>query len=298
MATFPEFDHEAEARIYALKARHEIDEVILTDPNTDRQMASRLLAFTDSEHLGFSYSADFFALAGGRSHFHTYAGIPVVEIVKTPLDGWGAIYKRLFDIVVSLILIIITLPLQLIIACLLFLEQPGRVLFSRLPNGTKTMRIGQGAKPFHYFKFRSMIKDAHKFRFDPDFLKQHGNLREGTPLFKLKNDPRVTRVGRILRKFSLDEIPEFYLVLLGRMSLIGPRPHLPEEVEKYSPIQRKVLTIKPGITGMAQVSGRADLDFEDEVRLDIQYIEHWSPWLDLVIFFKTPFVVLFRKGAY
>ena len=124
-----------------------------------------------------------------------------------------------------------------------------------------------------------MIKDAHKLRFDPEFVKKYGNERQEGPLFKLKDDPRITRVGRFLRKYSIDEIPEFYLVLIGRMSLVGPRPHLPEEVDSYQSHQKKVLTIKPGITGMAQTGGRQELDFDDEVRLDIYYIEHWSPWL-------------------
>jgi lipopolysaccharide/colanic/teichoic acid biosynthesis glycosyltransferase len=158
--------------------------------------------------------------------------------------------------------------------------------------------VGPGGKPFHYYKFRSMVKDAHKYRFDEEFVKKYGNMREGSPLFKLKEDPRVTPVGKFLRKYSLDELPEFFLVLIGRMSLVGPRPHLPEEVEKYKAHQRKVLTVKPGITGMAQISGRADLDFDDEVRLDMHYIEHWSPWLDLYVLLKTPLVVIFRKGAY
>ena len=121
------------------------------------------------------------------------------------------------------------------------------------------------------------------------------NTRKG-PLVKIQDDPRITKVGKITRKFSIDELPEFFLVLNGTMSLVGPRPHLPEEVDKYKPEHRKVLTIKPGITGMAQTSGRADLDFDDEVRLDTYYIEHWSPWLDLYILLKTPFVVLFKKG--
>ncbi len=143
-----------------------------------------------------------------------------------------------------------------------------------------------------------MVKDAHKYRFDPEFLKKHGNDRDGTPLFKLENDPRVTPVGKFIRKYSIDEIPEFYLVLLGRMSLVGPRPHMEKEVADYKPEQRKVLTIKPGITGMAQISGRADLDFDEEVQLDIYYIENWSPWLDLVVLLKTPIIVLFGTGAY
>ncbi|MEK9157428.1 MAG: sugar transferase, partial [Patescibacteria group bacterium] len=130
------------------------------------------------------------------------------------------------------------------------------------------------------------------------FLEKYGNMREGTPLFKLAKDPRVTRVGSFIRKFSLDELPEFYLVLFGKMSLVGPRPHLPEEVDSYKSHERRVLTIKPGITGLPQISGRASLDFEDEVRLDMHYIESWTPWLDITILLKTPFAVLFRRGAY
>ena len=115
---------------------------------------------------------------------------------------------------------------------------------------------------------------------------------------KVKDDPRVTRFGRFLRTWSLDELPEFFLVLMGEMSLVGPRPHLPKEVSRYKPHHRRVLTVKTGISGMAQISGRADLDFEEEVRLDTWYIEHWNPFLDMYILLKTPFVVLQRKGAY
>ena len=298
VAQFESFNETAKRKLLDLKRRGELDDVLLADPDAPRSVAQELLTFTDTEQLGFKYAADLFLTAASRTRMHTYAGIPVVEVMKTPLEGWGAIYKRLFDIVISLLLIILTLPLQALIAIVLFIEQPGRVLFSRLPNGTKVTRIGEGARPFHYFKFRSMIKNAHAYRFDPEFVKKYGNQRNGTQLFKLKDDPRVTPVGKVLRKLSLDEIPEFYLVLLGRMSLVGPRPHLPEEVDRYKPLQRKVLTIKPGITGMAQVSGRADLDFDQEVGLDTFYIEHWSPAMDLWILLKTPLVVLGKKGAY
>jgi exopolysaccharide biosynthesis polyprenyl glycosylphosphotransferase len=294
VAQFKTFNESVADKIRTLKKKDEVDEVLLADPEEDRSTTLALLSFTDNEHLGFRFSADLFAAAVGRSVIHTFAGIPIIEVQKTPLDGWGAIYKRLFDIAVSSVFIVLTLPIQAIIALALFIEQPGRVLFSRTPDGKKATRVGQGGRPFHYFKFRSMVRDAHKYRFDPDFIKKYGNEREGTPLFKLKDDPRVTPVGRVLRKFSLDELPEFYLVFLGRMSLVGPRPHLPEEVAQYRPEQRKVMTIKPGITGMAQISGRADLPFDDEVRLDTYYIEHWSPWLDLYIVLKTPLVVLFH----
>jgi exopolysaccharide biosynthesis polyprenyl glycosylphosphotransferase len=297
-AQFDTYNDEVQKRLRDLVRRDEIDEVLLADPRVSQEKTLELLAFTDTEHVGFKYTADLFATAIGRTEISTYAGIPILEIKKTPLDGWGAIYKRLFDIVVSLLLIVLTLPIQIVVALALFLEQPGRVFYSRNPDGKKTLRVGQGGKPFHYFKYRSMVRDAHKYRFDPDFVKKYGNIRGGTPLFKLKDDPRVTPVGKIVRKYSLDELAEFYLVFLGRMSLVGPRPHLPEEVAQYKPHQRRVLTVKPGITGLPQISGRADLDFEEEVRLDTYYIEHWSPWLDLYIIFKTPIVVLFRRGAY
>jgi lipopolysaccharide/colanic/teichoic acid biosynthesis glycosyltransferase len=159
------------------------------------------------------------------------------------------------------------------------------------------MRVGQNGGTFHYFKFRTMVKNAHSFRSDPEFAKKYKNLRSEGPLFKIENDPRVTGVGRFLRRYSLDELPEFFLVFLGRMSLVGPRPHLPEEVENYMPHQKKSLTIKPGITGLAQISGRSDLDFNEEISLDNYYIEHWSPMLDLYILLKTPLVVLSRKGV-
>jgi exopolysaccharide biosynthesis polyprenyl glycosylphosphotransferase len=294
--TFAHFSKTTEEEIRKLKRADKIDEIILADPDVSKETSLNILHFSETEHLDFRYCADLFAAAIGRSHMHTYAGIPVIEVKKTPLDGWGAIYKRLFDIVVSGLLILITLPLQIIVALAIAIENPGPILFSRYPNGLKSLRVGQGGKTFHYFKFRSMVKDAHKLRFDPEFIKKHGNERGEGPLFKLKHDPRITKVGRFIRKFSIDEIPEFYLVFLGRMSLVGPRPHLPEEVEQYKPHQRKVMTIKPGITGMAQTSGRQALDFDDEVRLDIYYIEHWSPWLDLKLLFKTPLVVLLKKA--
>lgn len=295
IAQYETFNALAKTKLLNLKKKRQLDEIILADFNASKQTLEDLLFFCDSEQITFKYAADLLSTVAAKTEMHTYAGIPVVEIKKTPLDGWGAIYKRGFDMVVSSLLIIITLPIQFLVVMALFVEQPGRVLFSRLPDKSKVMRVGESGHLFHYFKFRSMIKNAHAFRFDPAFIKKFGNMREGTPLFKLKDDPRVTSVGKFLRKYSLDELPEFYLVLMGRMSLVGPRPHLPEEVENYKPWQRKVLTIKPGITGMGQVSGRHDLDFDEEIRLDIFYIEHWSPLTDLYILAKTPWVVI--KGA-
>jgi exopolysaccharide biosynthesis polyprenyl glycosylphosphotransferase len=292
------FSQETIDRILQLKRKDKIDGLLLANPDASKEEIAEIKAFADINHLTFFYSADLFPGSTLRPLVHTLAGRPLIEVPTTPLDGWGAIYKRCFDILGALILIILSLPIQIAVALALFLEQPGSVLFRKLPDGKKVMRVGQGGKIFPYFKFRSMVKDAHKYRFDPKFIAEHGNMREGTPLFKLENDPRVTRIGRFIRKYSIDEIPEFYLVLLGRMSLVGPRPHLPEEVALYKPEYRKVLTIKPGITGLSQIGGRANLDFDDEVRLDMYYIENWRPWMDLLILFKTPLAVLFRRGAY
>lgn len=288
---FSNFNKVTKKQILALKSEHHIDMLLIADPNLSKEAIQDAKTFSDIEHIPFYYSAELFPGSAVKAKLHTFAGQPVVEIPKTPLDGWGAIYKRGFDIAVALILIVLTLPLQLVVACVLLWERQGGVFFSQ-------KRVGQSGDAFPYFKFRTMVKNAHTLRFDPAFVEQHGNLRSDTPLFKLKHDPRVTRFGSILRKFSIDEIPEFYLVLLGRMSLVGPRPHLPEEVGNYTDQQRRVLTIKPGITGISQVSGRANLAFNEENRLDLYYIENWSPWLDLVILVKTPLVVVLRRGAY
>lgn len=281
---------EAKNKMLTLKREGCLDMIVVANPDFDRKDIDAIKAFTDVEHLSFAYLADLVPSGTARPIIHTFAGRPVIEVPKTPLDGWGAIYKRGFDVLIATILVVLTLPLQILIALAIVIENPGPVFFT-------AKRVGASGKEFTFLKFRTMVRNAHKLRFDPEFVKKYGNEREGSPLFKLTSDPRVTRVGKFLRAWSLDEIPQFYLVLLGSISLVGPRPHLPEEVALYRPEQRKVLTIKPGITGMAQTNGRASLDFDDEVRLDMYYIENWSPWLDLVILFKTPFAVLFRTGA-
>jgi exopolysaccharide biosynthesis polyprenyl glycosylphosphotransferase len=285
------FTPELQTKLKTWQRDGKVDMLLLANPDVDNKTVAQMKSFSDNHHLRFLYSADVFPGTSAKPLVHTLAGQPVIEVPQTPLDGWGAIYKRGFDIIVSLILIIITLPLQIITAIAIFVESPGNVFFTH-------QRVGQEGRAYRHIKFRSMVKNAHKYRFDPEFIKQHGNERDGTPLFKLSHDPRITRVGRLIRKLSLDELPEFYLVLFGKMSLIGPRPHLPGEVAQYKDNQKRVLTIKPGITGMAQVGGRADLDFDDEVRLDLHYIENWSPLLDLIILAKTPLVVLFGRGAY
>ncbi|MBN1779396.1 MAG: sugar transferase [Candidatus Buchananbacteria bacterium] len=266
------------------------DEIILTNSAFPQDQIKKLLEFIDDYHLTFNYAANLIGIESNNLLVKNIAGVPIVEVKKTKLDGWGRIYKRLFDIIGSAILIILFSPVLIIIAIAIKLDSPGTVFF-------KYSRVGQNGKPFIYFKFRSMIKDAHKYRFNPEFLSQHQNLRDGTPMMKFKDDPRITRVGKFIRRWSLDELPELFLVLIGKMSLVGPRPHEVEEVEKYRRDHKKVLTLKPGITGLAQVSGRSDLSFDEEVKLDVYYIENWSFGIDWRIIFKTPLAVLRHRGA-
>ena len=178
---------------------------------------------------------------------------------------------------------------MLITAIAIKIDSKGPVLFSKLDDGKPVKRVGQKGKLFHFYKFRSMYPNTHKMRYTSLSEK---NTRKDGPLVKIQNDPRVTSVGKFIRKYSIDELPPLWNVLIGNMSLVGPRPHLPEEVAKYKKQQRFVLTIKPGLTGIAQTSGRSDLNFDEEVKLDRYYIENWSLWTDIKIIFKTIFVVL------
>jgi lipopolysaccharide/colanic/teichoic acid biosynthesis glycosyltransferase len=238
--------------------------------------------------------ADLLGVKVLRTEVMDIAGLPLAEVKRTTLEGWGAIAKRIVDFVFSGLLIIIFSPVMLLTTIAIKLDSQGPVFFSRLDDGSYLYRVGQGGRLFKYFKFRSMIDRADNMRYKE---LANLNLRSDGPLVKIKDDPRVTRVGKFIRRFSIDELSELFLVFIGKMSLVGPRPHLPEEVAKYEQHHRKVLTIKPGITGLAQVSGRSDLAFEEEVKLDIYYIENWSLLLDLSILLKTPLAVLKHRSA-
>jgi exopolysaccharide biosynthesis polyprenyl glycosylphosphotransferase len=278
-----------------LAKNDQIDEIIASGADTDRETLTRILGFAYSRQLGFKYTADLLTTHARNTELGDIAGLPFVQIKATRLDGWGRIFKRLFDLFASLLLIILTSPIMLVTAIAIKLDSKGPVFFHRLDDGRPVTRVGEHGKPFRYLKFRSMRPGTHSMRYDE--LAERDTRKDG-PLVKIEDDPRVTRVGKFIRRYSIDELPELFLVLIGKMSLVGPRPHLPEEVEKYEEHHLRVLNVKPGITGMAQVSGRADLSFEDEVRLDTYYIENWSPWIDMAILLKTPLVVLLRKGAY
>lgn len=293
-ARFASFDDKAEGNLASMAETGGIDELIVADPAADRAALERMLEFAQSHHVDFKYSADLFATHARNIEIGAVAGVPLIEMKRTKLDGWGRIFKRTGDILGSLTLLILTSPIMLLAAIAIKIDSRGPLFFSRLDDGSPLQRVGEGGKPFRYFKFRSMRPGTHSQRYDELAA---NDLRAGTPLVKIKDDPRVTRVGKFIRRYSIDELPELFLVLAGRMSLVGPRPHLPEEVAKYGKAHRRVLSLKPGITGMAQVSGRSDLTFDEEVRLDTYYVENWSPWLDLAILAKTPAAVLAHRDA-
>ena len=196
-------------------------------------------------------------------------------------------------------MLVITSPITIVSSIIILIESGSPILFHN-------ERIGEHRKKFNVLKFRSMKKEfcvgkqfnnqTEALEFEKKLIEQQG-IKEG-PVYKIKNDPRVTNFGKFIRKWSIDEFPQFINVIIGNISLVGPRPHQPREVEKYKKHHQKIFEIKPGITGLAQISGRSDLEFDDEAKLDIFYIENWSPRLDLYILLKTLFVVFAKKGAY
>ncbi len=292
---FPDFNSSAQKLILRLNP----DEIILTNSERDQTQTLAAVDFANQHHLTFKYSADLFATIATNLNVSTIAGIPIIEIRQTRLTGWGRIIKRGIDIVGSSLLLALCLPLYLIISLGILLETGGPILY-------RNRRVGQNEQDFFTLKFRSMYqKDCTGEQFGAagtvalrkeSKLIKTNSIKIG-PVYKIKDDPRVTSFGRFLRRWSLDELPQFVNVWLGDMSLVGPRPHQPREVNAYEKHHRIVLAIKPGITGLTQISGRSSLSFEDEVKLDTFYIENWNIYLDIIILLKTPFIVLFRKNG-
>ena len=258
-----------------------VDEVIQADPNMPKTQTLQLMEKCNAHNVRFTFVADVFDTQAGNLRFQDLAGIPIIEIQRTSLDGWGRILKRAIDLLLGAIALIIFFIPGLIVAIIIKIDSAGPIFF-------QAERVGQGQRKFKLWKFRSMIRDAHGMK--GQLVDR--NERSDGPLFKIENDPRITRIGRFIRKTSIDELPQLFNVLKGDMSLVGPRPHEPEEVARYDARHKKLLTIKPGMTGMAQVSGRSNLSFEEEVRLDTYYIEHWSLGLDGTIMLRTPLAVI------
>jgi len=263
--------------------KYNIEEIIDADPNI-KEGSSDLLSFCKSKQISYYFIPDVFRMQFSNVEMQMVEDVPLITLKQTPLEGWGHIAKRLFDFFFSLLLIILLIPLWVILAILIKLDSRGPIIY-------KSKRMYKD-KLFTVYKFRSMVVNAEKQK--GALYKK--NERSG-PLFKIKDDPRVTKLGRFLRKTSIDELPQLFNVFIGNMSTVGPRPHLPEEVKQYKRHHYQVFAIKPGVTGFAQVSGRSNLDFEEEVKLDSYYIENWSPLLDIKIILKS-FLVVFRADGH
>lgn len=275
-------DRQAVSRLESIANKQPIDEIILSDVNLTDEDVNRVMEFCQQSGYTLRVIPNLYRIHTNVS-LETIAGVPIIEFERSPLRGWGKIIKRLTDIVGATAALVILSPLFLIATVGIKLSSPtGGVIFRQKRLGFR----GQ----FTFYKLRTMVPDANKLH--EKYIKQYGNM------FKLRNDPRIFAFGRFLRRYSIDEIPQFWNVLIGNMSLVGPRPPMPEEVKHYTSWEKKRFGVKPGITGLWQVSGRSDLDFDEWVKLDIYYIEHWSFWLDFQILLKTIWVVLFRKGAY
>jgi exopolysaccharide biosynthesis polyprenyl glycosylphosphotransferase len=261
-----------------------LEEIILADPDWPKEKVLDLVNFCEENHLVFKFVPNLFQTLTSNTLVDALGGMPLVELKRTSLDGWGRIIKRMIDIVGSLFGLIVLSPFLAAIAFLIKWGSEGPVL-------VRLKRISQN-KEIGLYKFRSMVKDAENLK---KFLWQYNERKDG-PLFKMKDDPRVTKFGRVLRKYRLDEFPQLLNVLKGEISLVGPRPHQPDEIEKYQRRHKKVLDIKAGVTGMAQISGSSDLSFEEEVKLDACYIENWSLLKDFKILFRT-FLILFKDRS-
>jgi exopolysaccharide biosynthesis polyprenyl glycosylphosphotransferase len=226
-------------------------------------------------------------VAGPRVYVSPVDGLPLMWVDQPQFTGTRRIVKRAVDVIGAIVALTVAAPVLLVLALAVGLTSRGPIIY-------RSTRVGQGNRQFTVYKFRSMYRDADVRR---AALLEFNELGDSV-LFKLRQDPRVTRVGRLLRQFSLDELPQLINVLNGSMSLVGPRPPLPEEVERYQGEVGRRLLVKPGLTGLWQVSGRSDLSWDESVRLDLYYVENWSLGFDFAIIARTVWAVLRRRGAY
>jgi exopolysaccharide biosynthesis polyprenyl glycosylphosphotransferase len=272
-----------------VRSLHEysVGRVIFAAARTELGRVQEAIAACELEGVEAWLIADFIRTSIARARFDMFGSQPMLVFRSTPDLSWELASKRTIDIIGALIGLILLSPLLLVVAAAIKVTSPGPVIFSQ-------MRCGRHGKAFRMFKFRSMCTDAEQRREELEIFNQMSG-----PVFKLDKDPRITRFGRWLRKFSVDELPQLFNVLTGQMSLVGPRPLPTYEVENFSnPAQRRRLSVKPGITCLWQISGRNEVqDFQTWVKLDLEYIDNWSIWLDLRILLRTIPAVLLGHGA-
>ncbi|MDZ4169069.1 MAG: sugar transferase [Coriobacteriia bacterium] len=260
--------------------------VIIASSAFDHDVLARMIAELRDADVDVHISSGLFEVLTSRVLVSEIAGVPLITVKGISLSRGNLLVKRVFDLVMCSIIVVLGVPVWIAIGLAIKLTSPGPIFYAQ-------QRVGRAGETFGMLKFRSMYRDA-----DSRLADLRADNEASGPLFKMKDDPRVTPTGKWLRKFSLDEFPQLINVVRGEMSLVGPRPPLPHEVEKYSPNDWRRLEVVPGMTGLWQVSGRSSLTFDEMVRLDLFYIENWSVGLDLTLLFRTIPAVLFARGAY
>jgi exopolysaccharide biosynthesis polyprenyl glycosylphosphotransferase len=277
---------EGTQRLPQIIAEKNIDEVIVTLPWTDHQRILNIFQLCESLSVRVRTVPDLFQLSLNRVDVEDLGGVPVIGLKPASIRGANLLVKRIMDVALGSLMLLILSPIMIIAALAIKLDSPGPVIF-------RQKRVGAHGEEFVVFKFRSMREGADE---EKDQLLEFNEMNG--PLFKMRADPRTTRLGRFLRRFSIDELPQVFNVLRGEMSMVGPRPHTSAEVAQYQNWQQQVLEAPPGLTGLAQVSGRSQLSFDEQCLLDIYYIENWSPALDVKILLRTVPKLLSGEGAY
>jgi exopolysaccharide biosynthesis polyprenyl glycosylphosphotransferase len=274
------------------------NEVIIADPEVNPDALFDVMMRSGRRRgVEFRIAPNLFNCLPRKTEIDQIGALPMIRLFREPLSSGARLTKRAFDIIIASVALLLLSPLWLLIAALIKLDSPGQVIY-------KQERVGMDGRIFLFYKFRTMRADADD-RLHREYQQKliagrpEANVGDGErPAYKLRSDSRVTRLGRVLRRLSLDELPQLLNVLLGDMSVVGPRPPIPYEVENYELWHRKRLDMKPGLTGLWQVSGRNRLPFEEMVRLDLFYIENWSLLLDLKIILRTLPVMLRGDDAY
>jgi exopolysaccharide biosynthesis polyprenyl glycosylphosphotransferase len=269
-----------------LLQEHAVDEVIITLPWVSHRRILQVMTQCERGNVRARIVPDLFQMTLSRVVVENLDGIPLITAREPALRDWQVLLKRGVDGVLASLGLLVLAPLLGAIALAIRLDSSGPVIF-------RQERVGRGAKRFVCLKFRTMCVDA-----EARVAQLQAQNEASGPLFKMRDDPRTTRVGRLLRRTSLDELPQLVNVLRGEMSIVGPRPGLPSEVAQYDTWHLRRLEVSPGLTGLWQVSGRSDVTFDEMVLLDIYYIENWSLALDLRILLKTVPSVVFGSGAY
>ncbi len=265
---------------------HSTDEVVFIIPRAKLSSIENSLYVCETEGVKATIAVDLFDFKIARARLTELEGVPLVTFETTVAKEWQLFIKRAFDIIVSGLGLIALSPFFVTIAVLIKLTSPGPILYLQ-------KRSGLNGRRFVLYKFRSMYKGSHE-----KLSELTGKNEMKGPIFKMRRDPRVTPLGRFMRKFSIDEFPQLANVFMGEMSLVGPRPPLPQEVAQYEPWQRRRLSMRPGITCLWQISGRSKVGFDEWMKLDLEYIDNWSLALDFKILGRTVPVVLFGIGAY